>query len=840
MSQFTAEGAPDASFGSNGSFKLSFAPDESPEVVSAQVQPDGKIVLLLSINEEQELVVRLTASGALDAGFDGDGKLDLSTTFSNFIDLQIQPDNKVLVFGVTSLFAYRILRINTNGSIDAAFGGASGLEVNLFAFPNFGVANGLKYLSANELLIYGDGQSANEDEDPFWMCKINASGSLVTSYAANGVFLFDPNPADSVMDDAYGLALGAGGEVFANGAGRTNFGAVVNNYVVKITANGLLDNSFSGDGLFVQTPTVTGFVGAGTLHIQPNGKLLIGGTYAEGIESEFSVMRLNTNGTQDGTWNTTGISRFNISKGLDYGFYPFTQATGNVVLAGIAGNVGFSTGITVARFNTNGVADFSFGTIGFTSVALGTQPVNKVSSTIAKQDVSGNVILAGGYKASVTASIFLTALAPNGSPVLSFGNQGTVALSLSLNDAVSDIEPLPSGKLLVAVTSFNVFNKLLWSVLRFNADGTLDTDFGQQGKAVISIPNFTPLEFYDMVVLPNGNIAAVCQGGGASIFEDPQTWLVRLTPNGTLDAGFFGTGYTQLDIEARKLLPQPDNKLVVAGTFEQEGETQLSLRRFLSTTGFDNSFNGGNKTVLHTGGGDYEVQSLNLTPTGQVVVGTKKQFDENRNFFIAAYTAAGLPDGTVGTNGLAQLALPLDPKAATLSGNQQLLIGGEVAESGLNAVRVGRYSLSGTIDPGFGTAGLAAVPVSAPDDELLHNMHLQADGKILLAGITEPQFSVSQISDAFVARLNNAASTAITYTFITSGNWDTPANWQGGVVPPNPLPEGSEVIINPTGGNQECILNVPVTVPSGAFIRVRPGKKFTVNSQLTVPAFIQQ
>lgn len=71
------------------------------------------------------------------------------------------------------------------------------------------------------------------------------------------------------------------------------------------------------------------------------------------------------------------------------------------------------------------------------------------------------------------------------------------------------------------------------------------------------------------------------------------------------------------------------------------------------------------------------------------------------------------------------------------------------------------------------------------------------------------------------------------YTFIGSGNWSNQANWQNGIMPPNPLPSGSSIFINPSG-TAECILNVPQTINTGASLNVEPGKRFRVNGNLIV------
>ncbi|MES2774628.1 MAG: ELWxxDGT repeat protein [Bacteroidota bacterium] len=71
-----------------------------------------------------------------------------------------------------------------------------------------------------------------------------------------------------------------------------------------------------------------------------------------------------------------------------------------------------------------------------------------------------------------------------------------------------------------------------------------------------------------------------------------------------------------------------------------------------------------------------------------------------------------------------------------------------------------------------------------------------------------------------------------TYTFTGDGNWDVPANWQYGAMPPPALTKGSEIIINPASGS--CNLNIQYTVPSGVKITVKTGKTFQINGNLTI------
>jgi hypothetical protein len=78
-----------------------------------------------------------------------------------------------------------------------------------------------------------------------------------------------------------------------------------------------------------------------------------------------------------------------------------------------------------------------------------------------------------------------------------------------------------------------------------------------------------------------------------------------------------------------------------------------------------------------------------------------------------------------------------------------------------------------------------------------------------------------------------AAPIGPTYTFIGSGNWNNPANWQGGIMPPTTFTPGSSIIIsNAPGGS--CIINVPVTIPSGVQFIVSPGSNLVLPGNLTI------
>lgn len=75
-------------------------------------------------------------------------------------------------------------------------------------------------------------------------------------------------------------------------------------------------------------------------------------------------------------------------------------------------------------------------------------------------------------------------------------------------------------------------------------------------------------------------------------------------------------------------------------------------------------------------------------------------------------------------------------------------------------------------------------------------------------------------------------STAKTvYRFTGNGQFSLSANWEGGLVPPNPLPANSEIIINPTGADAKCIINIPFQLAPGSKVSVVAGKQVIVSGK---------
>jgi len=71
------------------------------------------------------------------------------------------------------------------------------------------------------------------------------------------------------------------------------------------------------------------------------------------------------------------------------------------------------------------------------------------------------------------------------------------------------------------------------------------------------------------------------------------------------------------------------------------------------------------------------------------------------------------------------------------------------------------------------------------------------------------------------------------YRFTGTGNWDVPANWASGKMPPRHLLHCAEIIIDPPG-TEECVLNISQVIAPGARITVVTGKKFIIKGDIKI------
>jgi uncharacterized delta-60 repeat protein len=176
-------------------------------------------------------------------------------------------------------------------------------------------------------------------------------------------------------------------------------------------------------------------------------------------------------------------------------------------------------GSTLARYNTNGGLDTSFG-------SGGTQPTIGAAAMALQPD--GKVLLVGSEK--------LERLNSNGSPDPSFGTNGVVAESVPYDQIVVQSD----GKIVVAGSNATNGGTSAFDLARYNPNGSLDSSFGRGGQVTTSSPlRYTQLEASALLLQANGDLGVL----GDTAISAPQEWLLaRYKPNGSLDTSFGNNG----------------------------------------------------------------------------------------------------------------------------------------------------------------------------------------------------------------------------------------------------------------------------------------------------------
>ena len=141
--------------------------------------------------------------------------------------------------------------------------------------------------------------------------------------------------------------------------------------------------------------------------------------------------------------------------------------------------------LAVARFNADGTLDGSFATGGIYTQQFGTS-TTIVSDVVIQAD--GKIIVGGYASFSGTSNDFiLLRLTSSGTPDASFGSSGVVTTAVSTGSDFLQSVLLPGDGTIIAVGYNSSTSGYGIAVVRYRADGTLDTSFNGDGIATTNV-----------------------------------------------------------------------------------------------------------------------------------------------------------------------------------------------------------------------------------------------------------------------------------------------------------------------------------------------------------------
>jgi uncharacterized delta-60 repeat protein len=365
----------------------------------------------------------MAADGDLDESFsppNGYAIWDSGSVDDRARDLALTAEGKLVIAGYQDdgsnedIFA---VQLNADGSLDTDFA-SSGVYTYDSGLGD-DVCLAVAVLESGKILIAG--YRANGTDGDVMVARLNADGSLDTSFATNGIFSYD----SGAMDAAQGMAVASDGRILLTGF--TYNGADNDLFLMRLTAEGALDTSFNTTGI-VTYDSGSGHDWGGDLALTTAGKIVVTGM-TNSSSPDLGLWRFNADGSLDTGFDTDGAASYD---GGDYdaGRCLILQEDGKILVSGVSAKSGVSTtdyDIPLIRFNSDGSLDTGFGTDG---VARFDNNVREQGYDLALQS-DGKILLTGHSGSTSDWGLEVLRYTSEGALDTDFGTAGRYTYDLS-------------------------------------------------------------------------------------------------------------------------------------------------------------------------------------------------------------------------------------------------------------------------------------------------------------------------------------------------------------------------------------------------------------------------
>lgn len=566
--------------------------------------------------------------------------------------------------------------------------------------------------------------------------RLDAAGTLDTTFA--------PAPVRHSYNTAriYAVAAQADGRILIGGQFGT-VGGYPRDGLARLNADGSVDPSFVPPANLTNSERVL------ALAIQPDGKILVGGSFND---AGVNIVRLHADGSRDTTFLVgTGFSgpvnalvlqadgkvvvgggmieykgtsvgflaRLTATGALDtayraaggFGFNAAVhtlvlQPDGKLLVGGDFTSYGGSTRARLARLLDTGALDTAF--------SIGTGFNNRVSQVALQSD--GGVIAVGDFTTfNDNTNKGIVRLTSGGAHDTTFVTSSELDASPGFNDGADGVALLANGVLVLSNDSNKYASPVanVGPLTRLTAFGALDTSFTPAARSAGSVLALMPAPGGKWLVGGQFNrVNGTARGN-----------LARLNSDYTLDQDFIPSG-AGFGGAVKALAVQPDGKVLVGGAFTTFNSLPANrLVRLTSAGPLDTTFDVGT-------GSNGEVFALALDASARVLVGGQfTSFNGTARHKLLRLTPAGVLDPTFTQSGVG-FGTTGDVGALAVLADGRIYAGGSFSSyAGAACYNIARFLADGALDSAFAT-GLDAHRVNSRITALV----AQPDGKLLLGG----------------------------------------------------------------------------------------------------------
>ncbi len=379
-----------------------------------------------------------------------------------------------------------------NGDIDTSFGTNGFAFAGLTdAFPGHSACKPV--LQTDGKIVFCAARTANGSSGTdMIVLRHNADGTPDNSFSFDGITEIDfGNPTDV----AAGLAVQNDGKIVVAGTTQGTASHSADFAAARLNADGSLDTSFGGGTGKVTVgfdlDAGSGDDIAGAMALQADGKIIIVGSAETATGTLVAVTRLLPDGTRDSQFNLNGKVTFAFgasSSEQNTVLRVSVDMQGRIVLTSTTSTDGAAQ-FGVARLLANGSLDPNFHANGRTLFDFGGNASFNTAPYALILQRDGRIVVGGAANSSTSSTenidTAIARLLPDGSLDTSFGFGGRTMVAFDLGgqnlDAILDGVQQANGSLMFVGTATTATGQIALA-LRLRADGTLDNAFGAFGK----------------------------------------------------------------------------------------------------------------------------------------------------------------------------------------------------------------------------------------------------------------------------------------------------------------------------------------------------------------------
>lgn len=597
VARILPNGTVDPTYGVDGIVSVDPNPGQAFSISDLAVDGDGTVVVIGEV-AGQPLATRLLADGSVDNAFGVGGTRTIALPGGATTPPKLHVDSAGrLLIGATSGDDFAATRLSASGAIDAGFG-SSGTAVIDAGGTDLLVA--ITSDAAGRVVLGGNTESAGEQNVA--IARLTPSGSADATVGIGGVVVRDLGEDDDAFGDLVGRAdgtliaavvapsingdhgdasligldtslqndasFGGGGTVDVALFGETDIVGVFSGQryrtraladdsvilihprgSIKVLSDGTPDPSYGDDGVAFHGIAIQ----FGRAIVRDDGSHIIAGS-PNTFSGSYRFIAVDANGNLDASFGNGGVANDTVDQVF---FTDVIEAAdgGFIVLGNTSASLPpAEQGMVITKYNASGQRDTSFGTGGQLIIQ---QPSDEnYSGRTLLADPSGNLVITGTSDDGSTSGsrIIFASFTPTGQINSSFGNNGIINTATRVESVVSSVQ-IDDGGYIVS----SLFGDIT-TIHRFNSIGFEDRTFGFNGSLSLNDPTINATDFRGEINV-DGDGGILIPSNGRASFD-----VLRLTPDGKIDPLFGDFGVASIPLAA-----EVSTKTLAEISFDSQG-----------------------------------------------------------------------------------------------------------------------------------------------------------------------------------------------------------------------------------------------------------------------------